>query len=430
MIAKSLQTLANLGSFGHKEHWMEPMNAFLNSHRQEFKDFIDTVCSISQDRNRPPVPTSYQTPINVLKRLPHTSKEGFPSLPYLIDQAREYAILVGIVLSSKPNRHRPGPNEEMEYFIAGCEKLCKRAIEVLSRAELAERPSGVSEVKWGELIALMENKTRVQSPSSPGSLPSSRPASTRPAAFRSSSAMSAPTPLSASMVEVEAQSKQLLSPTDLDYEPSSTAASVAPTSLTSPTVDSFPVAQGEVTPPGISPKGWDAEDAGASSTSDGASTYIHPLAWPEPDSAGSLASLASSLQSIDIEAANGQSVFPGTSGPNSGGGGPNSSNAISTHSINSVNHPRDQGRRGLADVLSFRRRKADKDRDRENKEKERDRDKDGGQERDGRGIAESSGMSVLGKKRREKREKKEERKRGKDKEIEEGSMNAAEAART
>ncbi|KFY41869.1 hypothetical protein V494_02738, partial [Pseudogymnoascus sp. VKM F-4513 (FW-928)] len=50
LIAKSLQVLANLSTFGQKEAWMEPMNRFLAANRQTVKAFIDNICSIPADR--------------------------------------------------------------------------------------------------------------------------------------------------------------------------------------------------------------------------------------------------------------------------------------------------------------------------------------------------------------------------------------------
>ena len=85
LIAKSLQALANLSTFGQKEEWMEPMNRFLGSHRSAVKDYIDAICSIPSERNTIALAASYSTPITILARLPPTSREGFPSLPYLID---------------------------------------------------------------------------------------------------------------------------------------------------------------------------------------------------------------------------------------------------------------------------------------------------------------------------------------------------------
>ncbi|KAI7031731.1 hypothetical protein KC352_g47421, partial [Hortaea werneckii] len=95
LIAKSLQTMANMASFGTKEHWMEPMNAFLTQHRESFKAFIDDICYVptalsgaTAGYTGSPVasPTyapgvvsaetnlSYTTPMTIMQRLPPTSR--------------------------------------------------------------------------------------------------------------------------------------------------------------------------------------------------------------------------------------------------------------------------------------------------------------------------------------------------------------------
>lgn len=161
LITKALQTLANVTTFGSKEPWMEPMNAFLNTHRQEFKGFVDDICSISPDARTSAIPPSYATPITILSRLPGTSREGFPSLPYLIDQARECAGLIDVWLDA---RHKIDPStpmsEDLKRFDDLCEQSRKKAKECLTRAEQAERPSGTLEPKWEELVVQMERKAR------------------------------------------------------------------------------------------------------------------------------------------------------------------------------------------------------------------------------------------------------------------------------
>ncbi|MCJ1475121.1 hypothetical protein MMC13_003781 [Lambiella insularis] len=173
LIAKALQTLANLSTFGSKEPWMEPMNAFLTSHRQEFKDFVDAVCAISSDRITSAIPPSYATPITILSRLPATSREGFPSLPYLIDQAREFAALVGMWIESRSEESLATAPEEMKLFDYLCEELLLRTRDCLNQAEQAERPSGILEVKWEELIEQMDRKARGPSFPAEGSITSS-----------------------------------------------------------------------------------------------------------------------------------------------------------------------------------------------------------------------------------------------------------------
>ena len=46
LVAKSLQGLANMSTFGNKEHWMAPMNAFCSTNRRQFENFINIICDI------------------------------------------------------------------------------------------------------------------------------------------------------------------------------------------------------------------------------------------------------------------------------------------------------------------------------------------------------------------------------------------------
>ncbi|KAI1500833.1 hypothetical protein F5X99DRAFT_418894 [Biscogniauxia marginata] len=137
LIAKGLQALANLTSFGKKESWMEPMNKFLSIHRQSFKDYIDQMCSIPTERNVFTLPASYSTPITILGRLSPVSREGFPSLPYLIDHQRNFAALVKLWLeayhTSSAEPHAFGG--ELGEFHACCVSLQRRSDECLAKIE-------------------------------------------------------------------------------------------------------------------------------------------------------------------------------------------------------------------------------------------------------------------------------------------------------
>ena len=140
---------------------MEPMNAFLTTHRQEFKNFVDSVCAVSSDQVTSAIPPSYATPITILSRLPATSREGFPSLPYLIDQARECAGLVELWLDARHEIDRSFVwSDELRRFDILCENLRSRAKDCLNQAEQAERPSGTLEPKWEELVEQMERKAK------------------------------------------------------------------------------------------------------------------------------------------------------------------------------------------------------------------------------------------------------------------------------
>ncbi|KAF2201406.1 hypothetical protein GQ43DRAFT_38085 [Delitschia confertaspora ATCC 74209] len=162
LIAKSLQGLANMSTFGSKELWMEPMNTFLSSHRQEFKTYIDNICAISSTASTlPPIPPSYSTPLAILQRLPPTSREGFPSLPYLVDHARNFAALVDLWLDNTTNsaRNIKTTDGDLLRFHNICVNLHERTNDCLNRAERAERPSSSLSIKWEELVEQLQGST-------------------------------------------------------------------------------------------------------------------------------------------------------------------------------------------------------------------------------------------------------------------------------
>lgn len=171
LIAKALQALANLSTFGQKEAWMEPMNKFINSHRQPVKKFIDDICSIPSERSTFALPASYSTPITILARLPPTSREGFPSLPYLIDHARNFSALVKLWLDSTAERDDDEPFEgELWEFNRHCIDLQLRTDECLLKAEStreSERAFDRSPMQWEDITEGLEKSTIHEQATSP-----------------------------------------------------------------------------------------------------------------------------------------------------------------------------------------------------------------------------------------------------------------------
>ena len=157
LIAKSLQALANLSTFGQKEEWMEPMNRFLSSHRQAVKDYIDEICSIPSERNTFALPASYSTPITILARLPPTSREGFPSLPYLIDHARNFAALVKLWLEATAHIMSSQVFEgDLAIFNQFCIELQRRTDECLMKAE-GDRNVDQLSLQWEDIVEGLES---------------------------------------------------------------------------------------------------------------------------------------------------------------------------------------------------------------------------------------------------------------------------------
>ena len=141
------------------------MNVFLNSHRQEFKKYLDDICSISSTSSpTPPIPPSYSTPIAILHRLPPTFKEGFPSLPYLIDHSRNFAMLVNLWLDNtqKSAHEIQAGDGDLLRFHKICISLSERTKECLNRAEPAERPSSSLSVKWEELVEQLHGASFIE----------------------------------------------------------------------------------------------------------------------------------------------------------------------------------------------------------------------------------------------------------------------------
>jgi hypothetical protein len=159
LVAKALQALANLSSFGKKEDWMEPMNKFLNQQRQSVKDYIDQVCSIPAERSMFSLPASYSTPITILGRLSPTAREGFPSLPYLVDHPRNFAALVKLWMDANPigsgNLQRL-VDGDLLIFNELCSELQKRADECLDKVEGVRTAEGTSAAATDDLVEQLE----------------------------------------------------------------------------------------------------------------------------------------------------------------------------------------------------------------------------------------------------------------------------------
>ena len=160
-------------TFGNKEPWMEPMNKFLVGNRADFKNFVDQICDIPATHPAPVPTPSYTTPLQILGRLPATSREGFPSLPFLIDQARCFASLIRIWLEVVPERL--SELEEIDASLARFHQLAlqlsERTEDCLDDAEQAERPNGDLEVKWEQLLDSMERAVTFYGESSSSSKP-------------------------------------------------------------------------------------------------------------------------------------------------------------------------------------------------------------------------------------------------------------------
>ena len=161
LIAKGLQALANLSTIGKKETWMDPMNRFLNTNRQSLKDFLDQVCSIPVERTNVTLPPSYSTPITILGRASTIEREGFPSLPYLIDHPRSYAALVKLWVDRSPlSSHEAVHFEgELATFNSLCLDLQHRSDECYAHIESTRAASQLMADDHFSLVDGMEQRS-------------------------------------------------------------------------------------------------------------------------------------------------------------------------------------------------------------------------------------------------------------------------------
>lgn len=173
LIAKVLQKMSNMSTFGKREEWMEPMNRFLTTQRPVFRDYIDQVCGIPAERGGlKTAPAAYSTPITMLGRLGPTAKEGFPSLPYLIDHARSLASLVRLWVDAVPEDVRRGQaDRELLIFNELCVGLQKRADACLAQVERTRAAKAASSGVADQLAESLEQATLIESLSVPYSFP-------------------------------------------------------------------------------------------------------------------------------------------------------------------------------------------------------------------------------------------------------------------
>jgi hypothetical protein len=93
LISKGLQGVSNMSGYGGKEKWILPMGTLSAEYEDRFTAFINEICDPS-GATGPRQQPQYSGPSAVKSRLDPLSQEGIPTLPFLIDQPREFAGLV------------------------------------------------------------------------------------------------------------------------------------------------------------------------------------------------------------------------------------------------------------------------------------------------------------------------------------------------
>ena len=92
-------------------------------------------------------------PNQIKGRLPPASREGLPSLPFLLDSTKLLADLVELWATRAPsNISETGVDQAVKHFDRICRSLHQRSQECMSLAELAEKPDAKMESKWQKAL--------------------------------------------------------------------------------------------------------------------------------------------------------------------------------------------------------------------------------------------------------------------------------------
>lgn len=142
---------------------MEPMNKFLNAHRQQFKDFIDSICNVDLNTPLHSKSPTYSTPLQIYSRLSGPTREGFLSLPHHIDRSRNLATLVDLWLDNYNRTATAGSQvipRKLEGDLGRFHELClglrQRTNACYERVERAERHSSSLSHEWVSIAERME----------------------------------------------------------------------------------------------------------------------------------------------------------------------------------------------------------------------------------------------------------------------------------
>jgi hypothetical protein len=163
LISKGLQGVSNMSGYGGKEKWILPMGTLSAEYEDQFTSFIDQICDAT-NLTGPRQPAQYTGPALVKSRLDPLSQEGIPTLPFLIDEPREYAGLVKLwnrqllpPLSTTQKKHHsidvPKLSEPTRAFHMACVQLnLKTATLVETAVEREEEELSENEAVEDELL--------------------------------------------------------------------------------------------------------------------------------------------------------------------------------------------------------------------------------------------------------------------------------------
>ena len=153
-----------MSGYGGKEKWILPMGTLSAEYEDQFTSFIDQICDTT-NLTGPTQPAQYSGPALVRTRLDALSQEGIPTLPFLIDQPREFAGLVKLwnrhlfpPLTTNNKKHHSIDvaklSEPMRAFHTTCAQLNMKMVGLVETAvEREEEELSENEVVEAEITA-------------------------------------------------------------------------------------------------------------------------------------------------------------------------------------------------------------------------------------------------------------------------------------
>jgi hypothetical protein len=132
---------------------MTPMNNFLAASSAQLRAFIDDICSVSSAQIASArIEPQYVAPTKIIDRLPPLSKEGLPSLPFLLEKSRLLAYLADLWVSHAPENieqmSEVTEDENVRHFHRAALKVSQKSKTALKAAETAAHPSETSMRGW------------------------------------------------------------------------------------------------------------------------------------------------------------------------------------------------------------------------------------------------------------------------------------------
>lgn len=176
-----------MSGYGGKEKWILPMGTLSAEYEDQFTAFIDQICDTS-NLTGPRMPAQYSGPALVKSRLDSLSQEGIPTLPFLIDQPREFAGLVKVwnkqlfspLSSNQKNSHSIDVtklSDATRAFHSACVQLNLKTVGLVETAvEREEEEFSEGEVAVEEEVASGISEMTIQSNPSGTGRPSKKEA--------------------------------------------------------------------------------------------------------------------------------------------------------------------------------------------------------------------------------------------------------------